>query len=119
MAFFKINNTDFSELVKDLKVGYETLVSEDSGRNAAGNTVIDIVNRKVKIYIGLRYTFQDEMQPFLNAVRDFVVNVTYLDPKTHSLKTAQCYINTPEPEFYTIQDNKTIYKPLSLNFIEL
>ena len=47
MIYFKINNTDFSHLVSSLKVGYETLVSDNSGRNAAGNTVIDIINRKI------------------------------------------------------------------------
>ena len=47
--YFKINNTDFSSLVSGLKVGFETLVSDNSGRNAAGNTVIDIVARKAKV----------------------------------------------------------------------
>lgn len=35
MVIFKINNVDFSGLVTGLKVGYETLVSDNSGRNAA------------------------------------------------------------------------------------
>lgn len=117
--YLKINNKDFSNLVSGLKVGYETLVSDESGRNAAGNTVIDVINKKVKLYVTLRHTFADEMNVFLSAITDYVVNVTYLDPETNSLKTINAYTGTPEPEYYTIQSSKTIYKPMSLNFVEL
>ena len=116
--YFSINNTDFSHLVSGMKVGYETLVSENSGRNAAGNTVIDVINRKVKIYLTLRHTTNDEMKSFMAAIQDFVVNVSFLDPATKGFMTITAYTGTPEPEYYTISD-KTIFKPLSLNFIEL
>lgn len=114
----KINNQDFSDLVSGLKVGYETLVSDNSGRNAAGDTVIDIVNRKIKLYVTLRHTTNSEMKSFLSAIRDYVVTASFLDPETNSTTTITCYTGTPEPEYYTIS-NKTIYKPLSINFIEL
>jgi hypothetical protein len=117
MAIFKINNTDFSDLVTGLKVGYETLVSDNSGRNANGDTVLDVINTKRKIYVTLRHTTFAEMQSFLAAVEPFQVTVNYLDPKTNTLKTANTYIGTPEPEFYNV--SKTLYKPMSLNFIEL
>jgi hypothetical protein len=116
--YFKINGKDFSPIVSTLKVGFEVLVSSNSGRNAAGDTVIDIVNRKRKIYVGIRYTTDEEMQEFLNAVEDYVVTVEYLDPKTRNLKSATTYIGTPEPEYYTISD-RTLCKPMNLNFIEL
>jgi 5'-3' exonuclease len=116
--YFKINNVDFSHLVSGMKVGYETLVSEDSGRNAAGDTVLDIVNKKVKVYLTLRHTTNEEMNGFLGAISDYVVNVSFLDPRTEQLTTITTYTGTPEPEYYTISD-KTIFKPLSLNFIEL
>lgn len=118
MAYLKINNVDYSSLVSGLKVGYETLVSDNSGRNAAGNTVIDVINRKVKVYVTLRHTTQEEMRSFLNAIKDYVVDVTYLNPETKALSTINAYTGTPEPEYYTISD-KTIYKPMSLNFIQL
>lgn len=118
MAYLKINNTDFSSLVSGLKIGYETLVSDNSGRNAAGNTVIDVINRKIKVYVNLRYTTDTEMKGFLAAIKDYVVNVTFLDPETNTLTTVVAYTGTPEPEYYTIS-NKTLYKPMSLNFIEL
>lgn len=117
--YFKINNIDFSGLVSGLKVGYETLVSSDSGRNANGDTVIDVVNTKRKVYITFRHTTNDEMQELLDAVSGYVVNVSFLNPKTKDITTIQAYIGTPEPEYYTIQKDLIIYKPMSLNFIEL
>ena len=118
MAYFKINNIDFSHLVSGMKVGYETLVSDNSGRNAAGNTVLDVINRKVKVYITFRHTTNAEMRQLLDAIKDYVITITFLSPETNALASATVYTGTPEPEYYTISD-KTIYKPMSLNFIEL
>lgn len=119
MAYLKINGIDISSLVSGLKVGFETLVSDNSGRNAAGDTVIDVINKKAKVYVNLRHTTQDEMQEFLAAIQDYVVEVTFLNPKTNKLTTITAYTGTPEPEYYTIQDGFIVYKPLSLNFVEL
>ena len=117
--YFLINNKDFSHLVSSLKVGYETLVSDNSGRNAAGDTVIDVINRKIKLYTTLRHTTDEEMKSFLSAISDYVVNIRFLNPETQTLTTITAYTGTPEPEYYTIQPNMVIYKPMSLNFIEL
>ena len=119
MAFFKVGNTDFSYLVSSMKVGRETLVSENSGRNANGDTVIDVVNKKYKVYIGLRHTTDQEMQEFLAAIEDYVVNVTFLNPITNALTTITAYTGTPEPEYFTIQGGKVFCKPMEINFIEL
>lgn len=118
MSYFKINGEDFSHLVSGLKVGFETLVSDDSGRNANGDTVVDVINKKDKVYVTLRHTTDSEMSSFLFALEPFVVSITYLNPKTNSLKTIETYSGTPEPEYYTIS-NTTIYKPMSINFVEL
>lgn len=119
MNYFKIGSQDFSSLVSGMKVGYETLVSDNSGRNAAGDTVIDVVNEKKKVYIQFRHMTGDEMNSLLNAVQSYVVSVSFLDPRTNTLTTIKAYTGTPEPEYYTIQPGHTIYKPMSLNFIEL
>lgn len=117
--YFKINNVDFSYLVSGLKVGYETLVSDNSGRNANGDTVVDVINKKNKVYITFRHMTDAEMSSLLAAIEDYVVNISYLDPQTKVLKTINTYTGTPEPEYYTIQTDFTIYKPMTLNFIEL
>lgn len=116
--YFKINNVDFSSLVSGMKVGYETLVSDNSGRNAAGDTVIDVINKKIKVYITLRHTTREEMTSFLGAIEPYVVTVSFLDPTTNQLTNIETYTGTPEPEYYTISD-KTIFKPMNINFIQL
>ena len=117
--YFKINNTDFSSLVSGLKVGFETLVSDNSGRNAAGNTVIDIVARKAKVYVTLRHTTDTEMQSFMNAIKDYVVSVSYKYPLSGAMYTITSYTGTPEPEYFTIQSNRVVYKPMKIKFIYL
>ena len=116
--YLTINGNDFSYIVSGLKIGYEVLVSEESGRNANGDTVIDIVNRKRKVYVTIRHTTDSEMKALLNAVEGYIVTVQFRDAKSNTLKSMTAYISTPEPEYYTISD-KTIYKPMNLNFIEL
>lgn len=117
--FFKINDIDFSHLVSGLKVGYETLVSDNSGRNAAGDTVIDVINHKYKLYVTLRHTTQDEMDSFLGAISDYVVTVQFLSPFGTETLDITAYTGTAEPEYYTIQAGNTIFKPMTINFIEL
>lgn len=119
MSYLTINGTDVSHLVRGLKIGYETLVSEDSGRNAAGDTVLDIINRKVKLYVTFRPMDGSEMSSLLSAISDYVVNVSFRDSKTNALRTITCYNGTPEPEYYWIQGNDVLYKEFSFNFIEL
>lgn len=119
MAYLKLNNTDVSHLVKGLKIGYETLVAENSGRNANGDTVLDVINKKVKVYVTFRPMMDTDMAGLLAAMEDYVIPVTYRDSKTNALRTITCYTGTPEPEYYWILDNQVLYKEFNLNFIEM
>lgn len=119
MSNLIINGTDVSRLVKGLRVGYETLVSEDSGRNAAGDTVLDIINRKVKLYVTFRPMDGSEMSSLLSAMGPYVINVSYRDPKTNASGTINCYHGTPEPEYYWTLGNMVLYKEFQVNFIEM
>lgn len=119
MSYLKINGTDVSHLVKGLKIGYETLVAENSGRNANGDTVLDIINKKVKLYVTFRPMDNAEMKRLLATFENYVVDVTFRDSKTNADKTITCYTGTPEPEYYWILGNQVLYKAFNLNFIEL
>ena len=119
MSFLMINNIDVSYLVKSLKVGYETLVSDNSGRNANGDTVIDVINKKVKLQVVFRAMEDTDMIKLLDAIESYVVEVTYRDVKTGNNKTVTCYTGTPEPYYYFIHENRILYKELGLNFIQL
>lgn len=117
VTLLKIGSKDFSDLVSGLKVGYETLVSDSSGRNAAGDTVLDVINMKRKIYVTLRHTTVAEMKEFLAAIEPYQVTISYLDPKTNVFSSADTYTGTPEPEYYNV--SHSLFKPMSINFIEL
>jgi hypothetical protein len=117
-AILYINGTDFSHMVSDLKVGKETLVSDNSGRNAAGDMVVDVINKKYKVYVTFRHTTEYEMDRLLNTIDDYVITLEFYNPYNSDMYEITAYTSTPEPEYYTISD-KTIFKPMSLNFIEL
>lgn len=119
MSYLKINGTDVSHLVKSMKVGYETLVAENSGRNANGDTVLDVVNKKAKVYVTFIPMDGSDMASLLSSFSAFVVPVTYRDSLTNSLKTITCYTGTPEPTYYWIHDDEVFYKEMNLNFIEM
>lgn len=119
MSYLSIENIDFSNLVKSLKVGYETLVSDNSGRNANGDTVIDVINKKVKLQVTFRVMEAADMAKLLAAIENYVIDVTYRDSKTNSNKTITCYTGTPEPDYYFIHGDRVLYKEMSLNFIQL
>ena len=119
MTYFTVNGTDLSHLVRELKVSYETLVSDSSGRNAVGDTVIDIVGRKVKLGVGFRHMSGSEMQLLLGAIADYVVAVRYRDPKTGTLQSITCYTGTPEPDYYTLSGGRVLYKDMTLSFIQM
>lgn len=119
MSYLMINGVDVSDLVSGLKVGYETLVSEDSGRNANGDTVLDVINRKIKLYVSYRPMDGSQMQRLLGSIRPYVVSVTFRDPETNVLNTIQAYHGTPEPEYYWIHNNSVLYKPFEFNLIQL
>lgn len=119
MSYLVINGTDVSHLVKSLKVGYETLVADNSGRNANGDTVLDIINRKVKLYVAFRPMNDTEMSFLLATFADYVIPVTYRDSKTNADRTITCYTGTPNPDYYWILGNSVLYKQLDLNFIEM
>lgn len=118
MSYLKVNGTDISHLVKGLKIGYETLVAETSGRNANGDMTVDVINSKVKVYATFRPMFDYEMVELMTLIRDYVVSVSFRDSRTNALATATCYTSTPEPEYYRIGD-QVVYKDFTLNFIEL
>lgn len=117
MVTLSINGTDVSYLVAGLKVGYETLVSEDSGRNAAGDTVIDIINRKIKLYVSFRPMFTSDMTKLLGAIKPYVIEVSFRNPETNVVKTITAYHGTPEPEYYNV--DLGLFKAFNFNFIEL
>lgn len=118
MAYFKIGNKDYSMYVNGLKV--DTDVNYSSQTNAAGNTVVDYINKKRTIEVGiipLNDTVMADLQEDIDA---FNVSISFRNPKTNLLEeNVNCIIPSNSVEYYTIQINKVMYNALTLKFEEL
>lgn len=118
MAYFKIGDNDYSMYVNALKV--EKKHNYNGQANAAGDTVVDYINSKRNIEVGiipLNDTVMAQLQTDLNA---FNVSISLRNPETNELETGiNCIIPTTGIEYYTIQVNKVMYKAFTLKFIEL
>ena len=117
MAYFKIDDVDYSMYVNQLKVNKNSVYN--SQVNAAGNTVVDYINTKRVIEVGiipLNNTVMAQLQASIDA---FNVSISFRNPKTNALETINCIIPEDGIEYYTIQDGKVMYNAFSLTFTEL
>lgn len=117
MAYLKINNIDFSMYVNELAVS--DTASYNAQTNAAGNTVVDFINRKRVIRVGIIPLTAQAMADLQAAINAFNVSITFLNPNTKALDTINCIIPASNVEYYTIQADKVLFDAFSLEFIEL
>jgi len=117
MAYFKIGNTDYSNYVNELKVG--KVNNYNAQTNAAGNTVVDYINSKRIIEVGIIPLDSATMAALQSAIDAFNVSISFLNPKTKALETINCIIPDSNVEYYTIQADKVMYKAFMLKFVEL
>ena len=88
--------------------------------NAAGNTVVDYINSKRVIEVGIIPLDSSVMVSLQNAITPFNVVISYRNPNTGALvENLSCIIPSNEVEYYTIQAKKVKFKALRLKFIEL
>lgn len=116
MAYFKIGKTDFSNIVNELKV--DNTSNYNSQTNAAGDTVVDYINTKRIIEVGIIPLDDTDMAELQTAINDFNVMISFRNPRTNQLETTFCIIPESGVEYYTIQANKIMYKAFKLKFIE-
>ena len=117
MAYFKIGKTDFSNIVNELKI--DNTSNYNSQTNAAGDTVVDYINTKRIIEVGIIPLDDTAMAELQTAINDFKVMISFRNPKTNQLETIFCIIPESGVEYYTIQANKVMYKAFRIKFIEL
>ena len=116
MAYFKIGKTDFSNIVNELKI--DNTSNYNSQTNAAGDTVVDYINTKRIIEVGIIPLDDTDMAKLQTAINDFNVMISFRNPRTNQLETTFCIIPESGVEYYTIQANKVMYKAFKLKFIE-
>lgn len=118
MAYFKIGEVDFSKYVSALKIG--DAANYNAQTNAAGDTVVEYINRKRTITVGIITVDAAAMIELQNAIDAFSVTLSFRNPKTNELvENVKCIIPANEVEYYTIQTDKVLFKAYTLTFTEL
>lgn len=118
IAYFKIGNKDYSNIVNELKVKKQNNFNAQT--NAAGNTVVDYINSKRVIEVGVIALDDSKMSNLLQDLDAFNVSISFRNPNTNQLEeNVNVVIPDSNVEYYTIQSNKVLYKAFSLKFQEL
>jgi hypothetical protein len=118
MAYLKINGTDFSAYVNELKVHRNANYTAQT--NAAGNTVVDYINHKRTFEVGIIPVDDEAMKALQSVLTNLQVRLSYRDTLTGALvENVQCILPSNNIEYYTIQSDKVMYKAFTLQFIEL
>ena len=118
MAYFKINDNDYSMYVNSLKVTKKAIYK--SATNAAGNTVVKHIATKRDFTVGIIPLDAAAMAALQADLNSFKVSISYRDPDTNELvENVNCIIPVNEVEYYTIQADKVLYKAFLLTIVEL
>lgn len=117
MAYFKINNVDYSAYVNSLEIEKEA--NYNSQTNAAGDTVVDYINSKREVEVGIIPINDTIMAQLQTALDGFNLSVQFLNPETKQLETINCIIKKNKVEYYTIQAANVSFKEFKITFIEL
>ena len=118
MSYFKIGEHDYSNCVCELKV--KSAVNYNAQTNAAGDTVVDKINSKREIEVGIIPLSDEAMANLLADIDAFNVSISFLNPRTKEVENnLSCIIPHDTVEYYTIQANNTKFKQFNLTFIEL
>lgn len=88
--------------------------------NARGNTIVDLVNHKRVIEIGIIPIEDNVMKALQTALDGFNVSISFRNPQTGILEEdVNCIIPSIGVEYYTIKAEKVQYKAFKLSFTEL
>ena len=115
---FKINDEEFK--AKSLNVGYESILSEDSGRTDSGKLKIDfIVNRARNIEITLPPASGEDVRKVLSLVTGNKYNITFYDALENQEITLVCYTPNTSASLYSGVILNGLWQDVSFTAIEL
>lgn len=117
MAYFKMNDMDFSHCVSGLDV--KRTANYNSQTNAAGDAVVDYINHKRTIAVNIIPVNSQTMISLQSVIANLEVKVSYRNPQTGALESCNCIIPDNDVSYYTIQANKVMFNEFTLTFYEL
>lgn len=115
---FKIGTTEFSP--KNLKVTYDSLATEKSGRSDDGEMHITWVRTCItKLEITMPPLTMSEVSSLLNKVQGKVYSITYHDPRTNAEKTISVYTSNSDADCYSGVLHNGLYQGVTFSAIEM
>lgn len=117
MAYFKINNNDYSMYVNKLLV--DTKHKYTARENASGNMMVKYITKKRNVQVGIIPLDDTALSNLLTDINTFQVQVTFLNPETKALETIDCIIPINSVEYYTIRAGNTSAKAFNIVCEEL
>ena len=116
---FKIND-DKEFVAKSLKVNYESLSGEDSGRTDDGVMRINWIFRKIrKVEIEMPPMTSQELSRLLSRVQGQEYYLTYYDPLDNVERKAKVYTSNSKTDLYSGIIMNGLWQGVSFNAIEL
>lgn len=118
MEYFMIDGYDFSKYVNELTVNKDFIYNSQT--NAAGDTVVDLINAKRTIDVGIIPLEADDMVLLQEYIDNFNVSISFMNPVTGVREeNVPCIIPSNGVDYYTIQVDKVMTRAMKLKFIEL
>ena len=116
---FKIND-DKEFVAKSLKVNYESLSGEDSGRTDDGVMRINWIFRRIrKVEIEMPPMTSQELSKLLSRVQGQEYYLTYYDPLDNVERKAKVYTSNSKTDLYSGIIMNGLWQGVSFNAIEL
>ena len=120
MTYFKINGYDYSRCVNQLNI--QKVANYTTQMNAAGNSVVEYINSKRTITVGIIPLTADDVENLHTALADkgsIEMDIQFLNPETNSIDEAHCILPDTAISYYTIQADKVLLNAFTLVFTEL
>ena len=120
MSYLAINGYEIPPPKRGVNVTVTTVVN--AGRNANGAVVGQKIGRDQYKIDGLEWSWltASQWERILSSLRNFFVNVTFVDPVTNSFKTLKMYCGDRAGEPYWLDDSgkPTHYRNCKVNLID-
>lgn len=117
MAYLKINGHDYSNYVNKLVI--TTTEKYKQRENASGVTKVKPIRQVRNIQVGVIPLDASALSSLISDINQFEVSVSFLNPATNTLDTANCIIPAHSVEYYWINANGTKAKAFSFTCEEL
>lgn len=115
---FQINGIGFK--AKSMKISWESLAAEDSGRTLDGVMHIYWVKRRIrKLEIVMPPCTYETLQMILTLVQGQEYNISFFDPMINRVRTIKCYTSNASTDIYSGIVHNGLYQGFEFHAIEL